>query len=297
MGKRESVANPDAARLTVAGLITIIPQSFVLVFKRCGLNFFRKSALRLRWALTSLRDWSDYRKHQAAFLAKARDTTVKRIESPLGERTRHVYQIAGSATLTTFQLHQRHGIIESLYPSKLTSLLDIGCCRGWFVIKAAERPECERATGIDVVPGFIDAANEAKAALGQDKADFHYAFLDDLIADPRKFRTPYQTLILLNTYHYMYWGSAYSPRHWADHDYLLRSLAAVCTDRMIFMGPLEVDECPADIAERAKAHPDWGAAYTTATFMDVASRYFHVTHHSNMGERPVYVLTRKTSPA
>ena len=32
-------------------------------------------------------------------------------------------------------------------------------------------------------------------------------------------------VLLLNTYHYMYWGSAYSPRHWADHDFLLRSLA------------------------------------------------------------------------
>ena len=77
---------------------------------------------------------------------------------------------------------------------------------------------------------------------------------------------------------------------------MLRSLAEVCTDRMIFMGPLEVSECPADIAGRAQAHPDWGSAYTTATFMAVASRYFDVTHHSNTGERPLYLMTRKPHP-
>ena len=257
----------------------------------------RQFMLRSTWALKSIGDRIAYRKHEAAFREKSRGRVVKRIETPVGERKRHVYEIAGPDSLTTFGLHQRHQIVESLYPSKLTSLLDIGCCRGWFVIKAAERPECARATGIDVVPGFIDAANEAKTALGADKVDFHYAFLDDLLGDPERFRTPYQTVILLNTYHYMYWGSDYSPRHWADHDFLLRSLASVCTDRLIFMTPLEVAECPADIAERANAHPDWGAAYTTENFMAIASRYFDVTHHSYMGERPLYLMIRKNAAA
>lgn len=253
----------------------------------------RKASLRFNWAVRSLGDWMAYRKHAAIFREVAKGAPVQSIETPIGERTRHVFKIAGDASLTTFGLHQRHEIVQSLYPEKVASLLDIGCCRGWFVIKAAQREECERATGIDVVEGFIEAANEAKDALKLTKTEFYYAFLDDVLNDPIKFRTPYQVVLLLNTYHYMYWGSAYSPRHWADHDFLLRSLASICTDRMIFMSPLEVDECPADIAERARQHPDWGSAYTEANFMKIASRYFDITPEGHMGERPLYLMIRK----
>ena len=257
----------------------------------------RKLSLRFTWGLKSFGDWLGYRRHAAEFRKNAAGKTIKRIETPIGERTRHVYEIAGQDSLTTFGLHQRHDIVASFYPSPLRSLLDIGCCRGWFVVKASERPECEKATGIDVLPGFIDAANEAKAALNLSKVDFHYAFLDDLLGNAAKFRTPYQVVLLLNTYHYMYWGSDYSPRHWADHEFLLRGLASVCTDRMIFMSPLEVDECPADIADRAKAHPDWGAAYTEANFMKIASKWFDVTARGHMGERPLYLMKRNNTPA
>ncbi|HEX8325646.1 MAG TPA: class I SAM-dependent methyltransferase [Tepidisphaeraceae bacterium] len=257
----------------------------------------RQFSLRLTWGIRSLGDWLAYRKHESAFRKNAEGKTVQRIDTPKGERKRHVYEVAGTDSLTTFGLHQRHAIVDSLYPKPLTSLLDIGCCRGWFVLKAAEKPTCERATGIDVVEGFIEAAQQGKALLKADKVDFHYAFLDDLLGDPVKFRTPYQVVLLLNTYHYMYWGSDYSPRHWADHEFLLKSLASVCTDRIIFMTPLEVDECPGDIKERAKAHPDWGAAYTEENFMRIASKYFDVTPHGHMGERPLYLMIRNGTPA
>lgn len=258
----------------------------------------RKLSLKLSWALQSAGDWLVYRKHKAAFYRGAVGKSIKPIETPSGERTRHIFKIAGDDALTTFGMHQRHEIIAKLYPEPLISLLDIGCCRGWFVLKAAQRPSCEKATGIDVVEGFIDAADEAKVELKlQGKVDFHYAFLDDVLNDPQKFRTPYQTVILINTYHYMYWGSAYSPRHWPDHEFLIKSLAGICTDRMIFMTPLEVDECPADIAERAVANPEWGKNYTTAKFLEIAGRYFDVSHHSYMGERPLYLMKRNTTPA
>ncbi|MEA2735702.1 MAG: hypothetical protein QOE14_2153 [Humisphaera sp.] len=252
-----------------------------------------RAARRAGWALSSLRDWNEYRRTRADFRAKTRGAVMRQIEAPVGHRTRHTYTIADGKVLTTFQMDQRWRIVERLYPQKVTSLLDIGCCRGWFVIQAALRNECERATGVDVVQGFIDAANEAKAALKLDKTQFEYAFLDDIAGDPQRFRTPYQTILLLNTYHYMFWGSEYSPKHWADHDYLWRTLAGMCTDRVIFMSPLEVSECPADIAERARQHPDWAAQYTTEKFNEVAGKYFDVTLESYMGLRPLYLMRKK----
>lgn len=250
--------------------------------------------MRAGWALVSLRDWISYRRRAAAFKARNAGKVVQQIEKPIGDRTRHVYSIAEDGELlTTSQLDQRCRIVERLYPQRLTSLLDIGCCRGWFVIQAALRPECERATGIDVVQGFIESANEAKRALKLEKVQFEYAFLDDLVNDPQKYRTPYQVIVLLNTYHYMFWGSEYSPRQWADHDFLLRTLSEICTDRVIFMSPLEVKDCPSHIWERARQHPDWAKEFTTERFLEVAGRYFDVCFDTYMGLRPLYLMKKK----
>ena len=252
-----------------------------------------KLAMRANWALSSLRDWKEWRQRRATFKSETRGAAEKKINAPVGHRTRHTYRIADGKVFTTFQMDQRWKIVAKLYPEKLTSLLDIGCCRGWFVIRAAMEPTCERATGVDVVQGFIDAANDAKRELKLDNAQFEYAFLDDIAGDPVKFRTPYQTIVLLNTYHYMYWGSGYSGKHWADHDYLLRTLASVCTDRIIFMSPLEIKDCPSDIAKRAREHPEWAPDFTTEKFLEVAGRYFDVSHQSYLGIRPLYLLKKK----
>ena len=38
-----------------------------------------------------------------------------------------------------------------------------------------------------------------------------------------------------------------------------RKVRRSCTDRMIFMSPLEVRDCPSDIKRCARVHPDWAA--------------------------------------
>jgi hypothetical protein len=253
----------------------------------------KRLAMRAGWGLTSLRHWASYRRHRAEFEAQTRGAPSHEIDKPPGERTRHTYTLAAGKALTTSQMDLRWGIVSRLYPEKLTSLLDIGCCRGWFVIRAAMLPECERALGIDVVQGFIDSANEAKRLLNLDKAQFDYAFLDDLAGNPQKYQTPYQTIVLLNTYHYMYWGSYYSPKHWADHEFLVRTLWEMCTDRVIFMSPLEVRECPSDIGKLAQEHPDWAAQFTSERFLEVAGRYFDVSLKTYLGVRPLYLMKKK----
>lgn len=253
----------------------------------------RQEWLKFRWYGVTFVDWLGYLRRRWAFRGAARNTTVHQINKPVGHRARHTFQIAGDRVLSTSQMELRWKIVTSLYPRKLISVLDIGCCRGWFIVKAAMLPECEAALGVDVVPQFIDAANEAKLLLKLDKAQFEYAFLNDLERDPQKYRLPYQTLLLINTYHYMYWGSRYCPTHWPDQDYLLRTLASMCTDRMLFMSPLEVSECPSDIAERAREHPDWAEQYTTSRFLDIAGRYFDVSLERYMGIRPLYLMKKK----
>ena len=252
-----------------------------------------RTARKAGWAISSLRDWNLYRRDRAAFRGRTRGAVMRVINEPVGHRTRHVYTIADGQVFTTFQMDQRWRKVLRLYPATLTSLLDIGCCRGWFVIKAALEPQCERATGVDVVQGFIDAANEAKGELKLEKAQFEYAFLDDIANAPQRFRTPYQTILLLNTYHYLFWGSDYSEKHWADHDFLWRTLASICTDRVIFMSPLEVSECPSDIRGRAGRHPEWAARYTAEQVLAAAAKYFDVALETYLGRRPLYLMRKK----
>ena len=59
------------------------------------------------------------------------------------------------------------------------------------------------------------------------------------------------------------------------------------------MSPLEVSECPSDIAERAREHPDWARGYTTQQFLDTAARYFDVSLESYLGIRPLYLMKKK----
>jgi len=253
----------------------------------------RRERLKFRWYGVLAVEWFGYLRRRRAFRAAARSTTVHHINKPIGHRTRHTFQIADDKVLSTHQMELRWKIVASLYPKKLASLLDIGCCRGWFIFKAAMLPECEAALGVDVVPEFIDAANEAKRVLKLDKAQFEYAVLSDLERNRHKYRLPYQTLLLINTYHYMYWGSEYCPTHWPDHDYLLRTLASMCTDRMLLMSPLEINECPSDIAARAREHPDWAQQYTSLKFFDIASRYFDVSLERYLGVRPLYLMKKR----
>jgi len=253
-----------------------------------------RAAMKAQWRLRTVRDWAAYRTRRAEFEKFAAGKTVTRVEKPVGERTRHVYDIADGRAFTTFQMDQRHGIVARLYPERVTSLLDIGCCRGWFVASAALRPECERALGIDVIPDFIEAADEGARLLGIDKkARYAHAYLDDLERDSAGWGAPFQTLLLINTYHYMFWGSYLSPKHWPNHERLLSSLANLCTDRMIFMSPLEVSECPSDIHNKAAEHPDWAAQYTEARFIEVASNYFDVKLETHIGDRPLYLMRKK----
>src|SRR5687768_11837619 len=43
----------------------------------------RRAAMRMGWALSSLRDWNDYRRRRAAFKRETQGMEVKRIEEPL----------------------------------------------------------------------------------------------------------------------------------------------------------------------------------------------------------------------
>src|SRR5687768_10004993 len=75
----------------------------------------KRATMRAGWALSSLKDWTEYRRRRAQFKARTKDVPVRRIEEPKGHRTRHTYRVAADEVLTTFQMDQRWKIVSRLY--------------------------------------------------------------------------------------------------------------------------------------------------------------------------------------
>ncbi len=204
----------------------------------------------------------------------------------------HNYRIGGRALLPGFSLYHRWRMLSALCPEPLESLLDIGSSKGFFVLAAALEPGCRAAAGIDLHAPFIDVSERVAEAMGVERAKFFLAALDAVAANPARYGGPFQTVLLINTYHYLYWGSTYAEKSFGRHDEILGHLAALCTGRVIFSSPLEVDACPGDVRRRAR-EAGTGHDYTQRAFYEAAGRFFGVAPAGVLGRRPVLVLNRR----
>jgi hypothetical protein len=211
----------------------------------------------------------------------------------MGYPKNHAYLLGDGEIVPSFRLYSRWQRIAALYPSPLTSLLDIGTCRGFFVLEAARRPTCRTAVGIDVHEPFVRVAGEVAGRTGTGKARFAVAAIEDVAGDLPGFGGPFQTLVLLNTYHYLFYGSDLNSAVVAGgHRHILGLLSRLCTDRVIFSSPLELDECPRQTQDAAARRGD-AASYTTERFMEAAREFFRVEDMGRWGNRPLLVLHRR----
>jgi len=206
----------------------------------------------------------------------------------VGPPSNHNYAIRRGRTLPCYALQRRARIIDQQLPSPLTSFLDIGCCRGYYVIQAAQRPEKPVAVGIDVYEPSVDAACRALQHLGVPNARFYKTALRDVADAPSSFGGPFQTILLLGTYHYLYWGSSQSLDCYASHQEILSRLWKLCTDRVILSARLEKSELPGHIQARAAS-----SEYSTDGFLRAAREYFDVRPSGMLEDYPLYVLHKK----
>ena len=210
-----------------------------------------------------------------------------------GYPSNHNYRIAPAAgILPNLQLYRRMRAVSRLYTPDMDSLLDIGCCRGAYVLSAARRPTCRRAVGIDLDEKFVQTAEAVRGLLGVQTASFRLMALHECQAALPTLGGPFHTVLNLGTYHYLFWGSHGIPSGYMDHDRILSMLAAVCSNRMIFSGRLEVEWCPTFIRQRA-AETRPPAAYTTQEFLARAGKYFDVQPVGHMGRFPLYLMLRR----
>ncbi|HUT91504.1 MAG TPA: class I SAM-dependent methyltransferase [Thermoguttaceae bacterium] len=212
----------------------------------------------------------------------------------LGYPRNHNYQIADRRVTPGFKLHVRSRIVTSLYPEPLESFLDIGCCRGFFVLEAAERPACRAAVGIDVHEPFVSISKRVSEHLGLRAAGFHLATLDHVSRRPEAYGGPFQTVLLLGTYHYLFWGSQLCRNAYDSHREILSRLARICSSRLVFSARLEVSRLPRFLQEKAKASGK-SAAYNTSRFLETAEEHFDIQQAGYLGKDPLFVLSRSTA--
>jgi len=212
----------------------------------------------------------------------------------VGHPSNHNYLIYNKKIFPRFQLFERLQLITSLFPEKLENLLDIGSCRGFYVFKAADHPTCNLSIGIDVYEPFITISQKVKAYLNAEKVQFHLATLDEVCNNRESYGGPFQVVLLLGTYHYLFWGSEKCSNAFYSHKEILSRLSEICSGRVIFSARLETNRLSRSIQDGAGIYKD-KYAYTTQDFLKCAEEYFDIRKAGYLGRYPLLVMVKKGS--
>ena len=211
----------------------------------------------------------------------------------LGYPNNHNYQIWKGHILPSFKLYERARVVTSLYPKNLKSFLDIGSCKGYYVLETAQNPCCDISTGIDVHEPFISISTKVKEYLDIKNANFYLATLEELSNNPEAYGGPFQTVLLIGTYHYLFWGSSFSSSAFYGHREILTRLSQICTDRVIFSARLEIGMLPRDQKKKAKLKNE--VKYNTEYFLEKAEELFDVHKAGYLGKCPLFVMLKRNS--
>lgn len=202
----------------------------------------------------------------------------------------HQFFICNKKLLPTRKLITRVRKISALYPDVLESFLDLSCCRGFFIFSANQVASCQRSLGIDVNPINIEACQVLKNYLKLDKPKFELLTLDKLAGQIQDFGGAYQTVLLANTYQYLFFGSDGWPGY-LSHEKIFAYLSQICANRLIFSNRAELEHCQnkAQIKEAGII----AQQYNSHAIITAAEKYFNVIPRGNIGHYPLWVLERR----
>jgi hypothetical protein len=204
----------------------------------------------------------------------------------------HNYQIFTCCLMPGFRLYERMRLVSRAYSESLRSFLDIGCCRGFYVLDAATRLKCPLAVGIDIHEPFVSTAQKVVAHAGTANSHFHLTSLEDISRNPQQYGGPFQTVMLIGTYHYLFWGSSLCPTAYHSHDDILSRLASICTDRLIFSARVTMDQLPVNMQGKLNFSRN-NVPYTPEAFLKSADKFFSVRHAGYLGVYPLLIMTKK----
>ena len=208
----------------------------------------------------------------------------------------HNYRIRSGKLKPSWQLWTRSRRIRKHYTPGGTSLLDLSSCKGFFLFDAILRIGMQRVRGIDVHGPDVDASRAAMEHLGvADKVRIDQLHLHQVAAEVQAGMTaPFDTALLINTYHYLFFGSRREEHHYESHAEIFECLAALTSKggRLIFSNRVEVALCPKHIQERAK---EMGRAsrYDEVQIRSAIDPFFQIEPRGKLGKIPLWILHRR----
>jgi len=205
-----------------------------------------------------------------------------------GYPSNHVYCIERGRFCPQRQLAERLKYWEKQYLQPMESMLDIGCCKGGFLFHTALRCPQARLMGIDLANNFIEVCREVADYLNQRQICFRHLSLEELYEQIECFGGAFQNVLLINTYHYLYYGSRREGLAYKDHERIFAMLAGITRDQLLFSSPLEPEDCPSSIAKQATR-----TEYSAKLILAAASQYFDLSCLGKSGHRPVYRMQKR----
>lgn len=205
----------------------------------------------------------------------------------------HTYTPQEDRLVPNRKLAVRVAGLARYYPVPLTSLLDLSCSKGFFVFHAAAIATCERAMGIDLSDECLNACQQLRTRFSQsERVRFERMTLPDLAGNIGEFGGPFQTVLLINTYQYLFFGSTVAPAIGQDHREIFRLLRTVCSGRLVFHNRVSLADLQSNPQERA-ALAGTGKLYHPEAIRQAAAEFFNVTMLSRWLGRPVWLLDAK----
>lgn len=200
----------------------------------------------------------------------------------------HSYKIRNKKLIAKRQLFSRFKKIHALLPQPLTSLVDLGSSKGYFVFSASEKASCTRALGIDVNEYDITMGKALGEYMENNVARFEKLRLHELAARIDEFGGAFQTVLVINLYQYLYFGSDPFPSSYLSHDEIFKDLRKICNGRIIFNNRVELQDCQnTTCIKRAGVA---SAEYSKENIKMAASNYFQVKEHGELGGYPLWTL-------
>jgi hypothetical protein len=201
----------------------------------------------------------------------------------------HNYRVRGGALSPRRKLAARYRKQRPYYLAPLTSLLDLSCSKGFYVLSAAAQGGCERAAGIDICDEELRACEAVRKHLCLHNATFANLKLHQLAARIDEFGGPFQMVLLCNSYQYLFFGSQRCPDRYETHAEIFAMMHKVCSGRVIFNNRTDLEDCQRSTRHDAR-ESGREAEYNSQAITAAASKYFHVAQHGNVGGYPLWTL-------
>jgi len=205
----------------------------------------------------------------------------------------HTYSLLADSLVPSRKLATRVAGLSRHFPEPLTSLLDLSCSKGFFVFHAAAKETCRRALGIDLSDECLKACRQLNTGfIHRERVRFEKLTLAGLAGRIEEFGGPFQTVLLVNTYQYLFFGSTVAPPIAQDHRHIFCLLRRVCSGRLVFHNRLSLADVQSDPRERA-AITGTGARYNPEAIRDAATEFFRLTALRRWLGYPVWLLDAK----